>query len=458
MREGLDGDHMHDRNKILTDSIKRLLRRNAVSHLRKLVNKTHAADLSVLFRSLTLAQQRQVFNLIESTEQKGVLFTKMDEDGFVTFAQEMKPEEMAEILETLPPDDVADLLGYLPEEQADAILKKMKKEGSEQVEGLLRYGDETAGGIMVPDFIALRQDMTAQQAIESLREDHEDVEMPFYLYVVDDYNRLVGVSSLRQLVLVPPETPLQQIMSADVFSVQTDMDQEEVAKLVARYDLLAVPVVNHSNELVGIVTVDDVIDILREEATEDILKMAGAGAEFVETKSVLKSTRIRLPWLFASCLGGILAFFIIGHFEESLSQYTYLAAFIPVIMGMGGNIGTQSSTIVVRGLATGVLHSRDIWLVIGKELCVGFVLGLVYGALIGLVAQMRYSLLAVAGAVGLAVISSMCVAALVGSFVPMVFSRLNIDPAVATGPFVTTAIDIISVFFYFQIATIFLNI
>jgi magnesium transporter len=247
-------------------------------------------------------------------------------------------------------------------------------------------------------------------------------------------------------------------MTTDVFSVQTDMDQEEVAKIVARYDILAVPVVDGSHKLVGIVTVDDVIDIFRREATEDILKMAGAGEEFVETKSILKSTRIRLPWLFASCVGGIIAFFIIGKFESSLYKIAYLAAFIPVIMGMGGNIGTQSSTIVVRGLATGRINIRDFWTVVVKELAIGVILGLIYGLLIGSVAQFRYSIEALAVSVALAVICSMSLAALIGSLVPMSFAKINIDPAVATGPFVTTAIDIIAVFFYFLIATTLLGI
>jgi magnesium transporter len=236
------------------------------------------------------------------------------------------------------------------------------------------------------------------------------------------------------------------------------MDQEEVAKIVARYDILAVPVVDERHCLVGIVTVDDVIDIFRREATEDILKMAGVGEEFVETKSVLKSTRLRLPWLFASCLGGIVAFFIIGRFENALSQITYLAAFIPVIMGMGGNIGTQSSTIVVRGLATGRLNVRDLGQVVLKELCIGLILGIVYGLFIAAVAQFSYRTLMLAISVGLALMSSMTIAALVGSLVPMIMARINIDPAVATGPFVTTAIDIISVFFYFILATTLLGL
>jgi len=447
-----------DSNKILVDSVKRLLRRGATSHLAKIVNKTHGADLSVLFPSLSLAQQRRLFDMITDVEQKGILFSELEEDTFQDLIEDMPIEAIVEILESMPADDVADIIGRLPEDRSQDILDKMKKAESEEVEDLLRYDDDTAGGIMVPDFIALKEDVTAKEAIESLQTEHSDVEMAFYLYVVDEYGKLVGVSSLRQLVVIPPETPLKEFMSTDVFSVRTDMDQEEVARIVARYDILAVPVVDDSNRLVGVVTVDDVIDILRKEATEDILKMAGVGEEFVETKSIFKSTRIRLPWLFASCLGGLFAFFIIGKFESSILKYAYLAAFIPVIMGMGGNIGTQSSTIVVRGLATGRLNVRDIWSVVLKELSIGVILGLVYGALIGSVAQLRYSMVALAISVALAVVSSMSVAALVGSLVPMAFARINIDPAVATGPFVTTAIDIISVFFYFKIATTLLGI
>lgn len=451
-----------DRNRILSESIRRLMRRGATSHLAKIVNKTHAADLSVVFRSLTLSQQQQLFRLIEDTEQKGVLFSELEDKFLLDFIDAMKLPEVIEVLEVMPSDDVADLLGKLPSEQADKFLNEMKSEGSEEVEELLSYDDDTAGGIMIPDFIALKEDSTARDAIASIQKDYVDVEMPFYIYVIDEFERLVGVISLRQLVVVQPDTSLKDFMATDIFSVKTGTDQEEVAKLVARYDILAVPVVDESNVLVGIVTVDDVIDIFRMEATEDILKMAGAGEEFVETQSILRSTRIRLPWLFANCIGGIFAFFIIGYFEGSLAKFAYLAAFIPVIMGMGGNIGTQSSTIVVRGLATGRIHIKEIWQVVFKELMVGLILGVIYGVLIGLVAQVRFlymvSSTAFAISVCLAVISSMSIAALVGSFVPMVFARLNIDPAVATGPFVTTSIDIVSVLFYFTIATTLLGI
>lgn len=449
---------LNQNSKIMVDSIKRLLRRGATTNLRKIVDKTHAADLSIVFRSLSVANQLQLLNMIRDTEKKGILFSELDEDTFSVLSNELEIEDIVEVLEQMPSDDVADLIGRLPDEKSDAILEKMQKEGSEEIEGLLKYDDDTAGGIMVTDFIALPQDLTANDAIKQIQTEYHDVEMPFYLYVVDEYGKLVGVSSLRQLVVVPPETTLKQFMTTDVFAVGTDVDQEEVAKLVARYDILAVPVVDESNRLQGIVTVDDVIDIFRQEATEDMLKMAGVGEEYVETQSVFRSTKTRLPWLLASCAGGIMALFIIGRFEGTLYRFAYLAAFIPVIMGMGGNIGTQSSTIVVRGLATGRLNVRDFWRVVSKELAIGLILGSFYALLIGTVAQVQYSVQMLAMTVGLAIIISMTVAALVGSGVPLLLARINIDPAVATGPFVTTSIDIISVYCYFILATTFLGI
>ena len=448
----------NESNKILIESIKRLLRRDATSHLLKIVKKTHAADLALVFDFLSIHNQRRLFKLIDNVSLKGEIFSNLDEDTFLGLVDQMNLDDIVEILDLMPRDDVADLLGCMPVERSDAILEKMKKEGSKEVEGLLHYEDDTAGGIMVPEFIALQEDTTAGEAIQSLQKEHLDVEMPFYLYVVDTNGKLIGVSSLRQLVVVPPKTPLKNFMITDVFAVKTNMDQEEVAKIVARYDILAVPVVDDTNKLVGIVTVDDVIDIIREEATEDILKMVGVGEEFVETTSIFKNIKMRMPWLFASCVGGIIASFIIGYFQSSLSKLAYLAAFIPVIMGMGGNIGVQSATITVRGLATGRLNIRDIWPVVSKQLMVGLMLGLFYGFVVGLVAQLKYSRELFALSVGLAVLSSMTLAALAGSLVPMTLAKINIDPAIASGPFVTTAIDIISVTFYFIIATTLLGL
>jgi magnesium transporter len=447
---------------ILNVSIKRLLRRGATKQLINIINKTHMADLSLVFEELSSLNREKLFQLIKDPEEIGILFSKLDESIFLDFVKNVEFEQLVVIFDHMPSDDAAELLGLLDEELSDQILAKMKKEESDNVEQLMSYGEDTAGSLMVTDFIALEEDVTAKQVIESLQNKYLDVEMPFYIYVIDAYGKLVGVSSLRQLVVVHPEKPLKEFMATDLVSVKPYTDREEVARLVARYDYLAVPVVDDDNRIVGIVTVDDVIDILHEAATEDMLKMAGVGDEYVETQTIIKGTKIRLPWLFASCLGGVAAFFIIGGFEETLLKFTSLAAFIPVIMGMGGNIGTQSSTIVVRGIAMGRINVQDFSKIVSKELAVGLILGLTYGTLIGLVAKFAFAAepfsWSLALAVGLAIVSSMSVAALVGSTVPLIFERLHIDPAVATGPIVTTFIDIVSVYCYFMIAKVLLGL
>ncbi|MGM0786827.1 MAG: magnesium transporter [Thermodesulfobacteriota bacterium] len=447
------------RNYILIETIKRLLRRESHVRLRKIISRIHAADLSTVFPSLSVSHRRELFRLIGDRQEQGVILSELDEDVVLSIIEGLSIDELAEILEKTPSDDAASFIKLLPQEQADEVLERIRTKGGEDVESLLKYPDDTAGGIMIPDFIALPEEMTAGEVISTLQsKEYKDIEMPFYIYVVDENQRLVGVCSLRQLVLVPPDTPLKNFMSTDVISVTTDMDQEEVAKIVARYNFLAVPVVDAEQRMVGLITVDDVIDIFREEATEDILKMAGVGEEFVETKSVFRSIRIRLPWLFASCVGGVIAIFVIGYFEASLQEISYLAAFIPVIMGMGGNVGIQSSTIVVRGLATGRIHTQDLWHVVGKELAVGVLLGVIYGVLLAALAQIQYSVVGFSIAVSAGMLCSMSVAALIGSLLPMLFERIGVDPAVATGPFVTSSIDIVAVFFYFQLATFLLGI
>jgi len=362
----------------------------------------------------------------------------------------------------MPNDDLADLLGKIPDVQAKVLLDLMTKKTSEEVEELLDYDPKTAGGIMVSDFIALKEEASAKEAIETLQEDYFDTEMPFYLYVIGDFGHLKGVVSLRQLVVVPPDTNLKSIMNIEVVNVRTNTDQEQVAKIVAHYNILAVPVVDESNKLVGIVTVDDVIDIIHEEATEDILKMAGVGGsvEYIETQTIFKSIRRRLPWLLASWFGGIIACYVVGYFEQSLNKYIYLATFMPIIMGMGGNVGTQTSASIMRGLATGRINISRIWHIIFKELTIGFFLGFFYGAMLSLFTQFKYGheLWEIGMVVGFAMICSMTVAATLASSIPLVFHRFNIDPAIATGPFVTTFTDILSVFFYFKIATLLLHL
>ena len=447
---------------ILSTSFTRLLRRGATRQLLKIIDKTHMADISIVFKELSSQNRKKLFELINDPEDIGLLFSEMEEGLYLEFVNYLEFEKLVEVFDQLPSDDAAELLGLLEEDLSDQILAKMQKEESDNVEKLMSYGDDTAGSLMVTDFVAMEEDVNAKQVIEALQSEYMDVEMPFYIYVVDAYGKLVGVSSLRQLVVVHPDKPLKDFMATDMVSVNTYTDREEVARLVSRYDYLAVPVVDDENRIVGIVTVDDVIDILHEVAEEDMLKMAGVGEEYVESQTIFRGARIRLPWLFASCLGGLGAFYLIGGYEEILAQVASLAAFLPVVMGMGGNVGTQSSTIVVRGISTGRINYNDFATVIFKELSVGLLLGLIYGMVIGFVAQ--FSSLGgpfspwLSVTVGLSVLTSMAVAALVGSSVPLIFERLSIDPAVATGPFVTSSIDIIGVFCYLHIARLLLGI
>ena len=442
-----------ERTTILTETVKRLIRRDAKTHLSKIVNKTHAADLSLILQALPKDQQFILFELVDELEKKGVLLSELDQDTFTGLVENLDADQLAAIFNEIPNDDVADLLARLPEELSQTILSKMHKDDSKEVEDLMQYDDDTAGGIMVPEFLALNGNMTAREAIATIqKEENLEIEMPFYVYVVDDEGRLTGVVSLRQLVVTSPEKALKNFMYKPVYSVTPDTDQEEVAKLVARYDILAVPVVDEENKIIGVVTVDDVLDVLREEATADMLKMAGVGEEYADSKSVWKGFKIRTPWLVASCIGGIIAASIIVLFGGTLALFPFLAAFQPVISGMGGNVGSQSATIVVRGIATGRIEVGSMAKIIGKELAIGFAMGVMYGIVVGIIAQFKINVGMVGLVVGAALMFSMTIAALMGSALPILFSRMKIDPAVATGPFVTTFVDIVSITLYYLIA------
>ena len=313
---------------------------------------------------------------------------------------------------------------------------------------------------MNTEVFTLHESITAGEAIKTLQE-QEGAEMVFYLYITDDDDRLVGIISLRALTTTSSSTTLKDIMIKNVHSIRPETDQEEVAKIVAQYNFLAVPVLDPDSKLLGIVTVDDVVDVIREEATEDFLRMAGAGKDReILLKSSWENAKTRLPWLFASWIGGIIAASLIGVFENMLENIIALAAFIPVILGMGGNIATQSSTIIVRGMATGRVNLGGEIKLILKEAQVGLILGTLYGVLLGLFARFIFSDAPenFGFVVGLSICASMIVAATVGTIIPLILRKLDIDPAVATGPFVTTSIDILGVLFYFLIAGLFLQI
>ena len=445
---------------VLLDMIRRLNRRNATDHLLKLIVKTHPADMAWVFRHLSELERTEIFNILAQTDQVGEFLSELDDSIMVSLVETLTPKFMADVISEMASDDAADLIEELSDEFAAEIREHMEKADREEVDELLQYDPETAGGLMSPDFMYLDEELSVGEAISKVQKRSEDKEMVFYLYITHGEGKLAGVVSLRELLTNPPHRQLKNIMKSNVLSVATDTDQEEVAHVISQYNLLAVPVVDSSYTLVGIVTVDDIIDVMREEASEAFLQMAGAGKD---TEILLKSTKenamIRAPWLFASWLGGVMALFIIGAFEEELKQVLALAAFIPIVMGMGGNIATQSSTIVVRGIATGRINMDQFRKIVFKEMRVGIILGILYGAFLGVLAFFGYAEPKLLGVVvGLSIFFSMAMAATIGTAIPLVLKRFDIDAAVATGPFVTTAIDILGVLAYFMIAKFFLNL
>ena len=355
-------------------------------------------------------------------------------------------------------DDRAEIIAQLPDEVARQILDQLGAVESQDVETLLSYPEDSAGRIMTTDFFALRDATTATEAIDIIRRRGEEAETVFYIYVTDPMGRLTGIVSLRKLILTKPETQLKEIMSTNVVKVDIHTDQELVAQQVERYNILAIPVVDEGDVLVGIITVDDVIDVIRQEATEDIFRMAGTDSmEIVYADNIWKISRIRLPWLLITLLGGIATGYFMWLFKATLQTTLTLVTFIPVITGMGGNVGTQSSLIIVRGMATGRVTMDSIAKVIWREARIGILMGIICGLTVGIIALLWHHEPMVGVVVAVAMSASMTVAATMGAFAPTFFQKLDIDPAIASGPFVTTSNDIIGILIYMGTATLFLK-
>ena len=447
-------DHNHQ---LLLDTTRRLIRRGALPNLAKLLAKTHPADIAHLFRYLDLNEQRLLFNLIAEPEISADVLSELDHATGAYILEQLDKQTITEVLQEMATDDAADIVGYMPDDLADEILNIMHDEDSREIEQLLSYEEDTAGGIMSPEFFALEQNLTVKEAIVALQQ-AEDAEMVFYLYVVNAQDQLVGVLSLRQLLTVPPNTQLRDIMTTEVFNVRTDMDQEEVARVVEKYNILAVPVVDDNNRLKGIITVDDVIDVIRQEATEDIYKMAGASEEeLLYGNKSFKIARLRLPWLLINLFGGVITGYLMWLFKLTLKEIIALISFIPVITGMGGNVGGQSATIMVRGFATGRIDFSTLRQVFFKEVRVGLIMGSVCGLTVGVVAWGWHGNPYLGMVVGLAMVIAMAVASTMGVIAPAAFKKLGIDPAIASTPFVQTANDITGILIYFGMATMFLT-
>jgi magnesium transporter len=441
---------------LVLDSVKRLLRIGATANLVNLLQKQHPADLAQVFTELPDKDREAAFSLLADRNGRLAMevLSEIGPESGAPLLATRPAEEIAKLAQEIESDDAAALIDNLPEELSTAVLDLMRPKESKVVEHLLEYAERTAGRIMNPNVFALNEDMTVGEAITEIQS-NRDVEMVFYLYVVDERRHLVGVVSLRRLLLVSPETPLKRIMTADLISARVDMDQEEVARQVAAYNLLAIPVVDEENKLVGIITVDDVIDVIKDEATEDIYRLAGvAGDERVFTPAK-ESLRKRLPWLGVNLATAFLAASVVGLFTGTIDALPILAVFMPIVAGMGGNAGTQTLTVIVRGIALGELTWGNSRKALMKEAIVGIGNGIALGLVAAVVAWLTRADPVLGVVLGTAMVINMFVAATAGVLVPLGLRAANVDPALASSVFITTMTDVFGFLSFLGLATIF---
>jgi magnesium transporter len=445
------------RIELVLESVRRLMRMGATPNLVNLLQKQHPADLAEVFSELSERERQTAFNTL--VERNGRLameaLSELGPEKGAALLALRSAEDIARLVQEIPSDDAAALIGQLPDELSAVVLDLIRPKPGGGVSELLEYDDKTAGRLMNPNVYALPEDLTAGEAITALQTSR-DVEMVFYLYVVDERRHLVGVVSLRRLLLVPPDTPLKRIMTTEVYSARVDTDQEEVARQVASYNLLAIPVVDPENKLVGVITVDDVIDVIKDEATEDVYRLAGLSADDGVLSPPLESLQRRLPWLGVNLATAFLAATVVGMFEYTISQVVVLAAFMPVVAGMGGNAATQTLAVVVRGLAIGELTWSNARSALQKEALVGLGNGVVLGAVAMLGAWLLEGNVVLGGVLALAMIINMFIAATAGTLIPLGLRALKVDPALASSVFITTLTDVFGFFSFLGLATIFL--
>ena len=443
---------------LVLDSAKRLLRIGATANLLNLLQKQHPADLAQLFGELSDREREAAFSLLADRNGRLAMETvsEIGPEGGAALLGTRSAEDIARLAQEIPSDDAAALIDYLPEELSTAVLALMRPKESGVVENLLEYEEQTAGRIMNPNVFALSEEMTVGQAIAELQ-GARDVEMVFYLYVVDERRHLVGVTSLRRLLLVSPETPLKRIMTADLISARVDTDQEEVARQVASYNLLAIPVVDPENKLVGIITVDDVIDVIKDEATEDILRLAGVSGDESVFTSPMESLKLRFPWLAVNLGTAFLAASVVALFEHTISQLTVLAVFMPIVAGMGGNAATQTLTVIVRGIALGELTWSNARKALIKEVTVGVGNGLATGIIAAVVVSLFRGDPVIGVLLGVAMLFNLLVAAMAGTLIPLGLKAMKIDPALASTVFITTCTDVVGFGSFLGLATLYLR-
>ena len=434
--------------------IKELLSREDYSVLKAALVDLHAADIAEIISRLDREERKKIFDLLQ-TEKAALVTAELSSSVLKEVFEDLDQKQIVDIVQNMDSDDAADVIGELDVETAEKILSAMPWEETREVRTLLGHNEESAGGIMAVEVVTVSDNQTAASALDALRKKSKEVDDVYNIYVVDSQGVLKGLVALKDLVLADPNDKICDIMDKEFFSVHPEMDQEEVANYFHKYDLVAAPVVNENGQLVGRITVDDVLDVVEEEASEDIALMAGITDENIVEGSVFKLSMGRLPWLIVAFFGEMVSATVMHHFSASIKQVVMSAFFIPLIMAMGGNTGIQSATVVIRGLATGDFYLKDTGKRLLKELSIAMINGVIIAILLIAVSYFWMDNVKFGGILGIAMLAVLFNAAFIGTIVPFFLKSVKVDPAISTGPFITTSNDVLGLLVYFSLITFF---
>jgi magnesium transporter len=439
------------------DTVREMLRTATPDRVLRFIGKSHPADIALLFKGLEPNEVRQLFDVLSSARRAAKTLKELPPDLLPDILALIDDEKLGRVIVRADSDDAVTFIDSLPEERREKILALLDPERRDEVRELISYPEGTAGRIMATDFLALPPTTTAQGAIDKIRERGE-LEAFFYLYVIDEAGKLVGVVPIRNLVIAPPDRTLKEMMIADPVKADVFMDQEEAARLVAKYELLALPIVDEGGRLEGIITVDDVIDIINEETTEDMYKMAGLAEEDRVFTPVSRSVKMRLPWTILNLMTATLAASVVGFFEGTLQEIVALATFMPIVAGVGGNGATQTATVIIRAIALGELEFSSAWRAIVKQISVNICLALAAGGVIAIAALLWKGNPALGLVLACAMIVNLgLVAGLSGAVIPLLLKALKFDPALGSGIVVTGLTDAFGFLSFLGLATAFIH-
>ncbi len=417
----------------------------------------HPADIAELLREISLKEAEWLFNLIEDNEQKADVLMELDEEDRKKLLEGMEPEQIGHFIDLLDTDDAVDLIQELDEEDRDEVIQHIDDmEQAGDIVDLLQYDEDTAGGMMGTEFISVNENLSMPECIKEIRRQAEDLDDIYYIYVIDDDNRLKGTLALKKMITHPSASRIKHVMDTEPISVRTETPIEDVAIDFEKYDLVAMPVVDSIGRLVGQITVDDVMDEVREQSERDYQLASGISSDVDADDSVLAQTKARIPWLLIGIIGGIVNSLILGGFEAQIAAVTALAIFIPLIGGTGGNVGVQASAIVVQGLANGRLDLKNAGRQIGREVLVALLNAVIISAVVFIyIALTQHGAVkyAVASAVGCSLFCVVIFATVFGTLVPLTLERLKINPALATGPFIQITNDVVGLLIYVGMST-----